>query len=92
MPRLSALKSAASDATAVSNVLRDRYGYQTTLLLNASRLEMLSALNDMREKLGANDNLLIYYAGHGELDGRQGLLGAERRRRRQQQDLDLQRA
>jgi hypothetical protein len=63
-----ALKSAASDATAVANVLRDRYGYQTNVLLNASRLEMLSALNDMREKLGANDNLLIYYAGHGEMD------------------------
>jgi hypothetical protein len=62
------LKSAASDATAVSSVLQSRYGYQTTVLLNASRLEMLSALNDMREKLGANDNLLIYYAGHGEID------------------------
>jgi len=63
-----ALKSAASDATAVANVLRDRYGYQTNVLLNASRLEILSALNDAREKLGANDNLLIYYAGHGEMD------------------------
>ncbi len=65
-----ALKTAASDATAVSNLLRDRYGYQTTLLLNASRLEMLSALNDMREKLKPEDNLLIYYAGHGEVDGK----------------------
>ena len=64
-----ALKSAASDATAVSNVLQSRYGYSTTVLLNASRLEILSALNDAREKLGANDNLLIYYAGHGEMDG-----------------------
>jgi uncharacterized caspase-like protein len=63
-----ALKSAASDATAVSNVLQSRYGYQTTVLLNASRLEILSALNDAREKLGNNDNLLIYYAGHGEMD------------------------
>ncbi|MEO8161823.1 MAG: caspase family protein, partial [Arenimonas sp.] len=63
-----ALKSAASDATAVANVLRSRYGYQTTVLLNASRLQMLSALNDMREQLGVNDNLLIYYAGHGEID------------------------
>jgi hypothetical protein len=63
-----ALKSAASDATAVSNVLRSRYGYQTTLLLNASRLEIMTALDDMRQKLGANDNLLIYYAGHGEID------------------------
>ncbi|HMB57874.1 MAG TPA: caspase family protein [Arenimonas sp.] len=68
-----ALKTAASDATAVSNVLRDRYGYQTTLLLNSSRLETLTALNEMREKLGPQDNLLIYYAGHGEIDGgRQG--------------------
>lgn len=67
-----ALKTAASDATAVSNLLSSRYGYQTTLLLNSSRLEMLSALNDMREKLGPQDNLLIYYAGHGELDGQQG--------------------
>jgi len=67
-----ALKSAASDASAVSNVLRDKYGYQTTLLLNAGRLEMLSALNDMREKLQPEDNLLIYYAGHGELAGPQG--------------------
>jgi hypothetical protein len=63
-----ALKSAASDATAVANVLRSRYGYETTVLLNATRLQTLSALNDMREKLGANDNLLIYYAGHGEID------------------------
>jgi Caspase domain len=68
------LKSAGSDATAVSTVLRDRYGYQTTLLLNAGRLEILTALDEMREKLGANDNLLIYYAGHGEIDaaGKQG--------------------
>lgn len=68
------LKSAGADATAVSTVLRDRYGYQTTLLLNAGRLEILTALNEMREKLGTNDNLLIYYAGHGEIDaaGKQG--------------------
>jgi hypothetical protein len=68
----SSLKSAANDATAVSTVLRDRYGYQTTLLLNAGRLETLSALNDMREKLKPEDNLLVYYAGHGELAGAQG--------------------
>jgi hypothetical protein len=66
------LKSAASDATAVSQVLKARYGFQTDLLLNASRLEILTALNTMREKLGPDDNLLIYYAGHGELQGRQG--------------------
>ena len=63
-----ALKSAASDATAVANVLRNRYGYQTKLLLNAGRLETMTALDDMRQQLGPQDNLLIYYAGHGEID------------------------
>lgn len=66
------LQSARSDATAVSQVLKARYGYQSTLLLDASRLEILTALNAMREKLGPDDNLLIYFAGHGELKGSQG--------------------
>lgn len=66
------LQSARSDATAVSQVLRARYGYQTSLLLDASRLEILTALNTMREKLGPNDNLLVYFAGHGEIKGTQG--------------------
>ncbi|HEX5756293.1 MAG TPA: caspase family protein [Arenimonas sp.] len=67
-----ALKSAANDATAVSDMLRKRYGYETTLLLNASRLEILSALDAMREQLKPEDNLLIYYAGHGEIDAASG--------------------
>ena len=67
-----ALESAVSDSVALSQVLKSRYGYQTTLLNNASRLEILTALNNMREKLGPDDNLLIYYAGHGEVKGRQG--------------------
>ncbi len=69
-----ALQSAVNDATAVAQLLRNRYGYQTQLLLNATRFDALSALNDMREKLTADDNLLVYYAGHGEVsaDGKQG--------------------
>ena len=62
------LQSAVEDATAVAQVLRERYGYDTKLLLNGTRFEMLSALNEMRESLGDEDSLLIYYAGHGELD------------------------
>jgi hypothetical protein len=68
-----ALKGAVADATTVAGLLKNRYGYETRLLTNANRFEMLSALNDMREQLKEEDNLLIYYAGHGELDaGRQG--------------------
>ena len=61
------LQSAANDANAVADLLRKRYGYEATVLLNASRLEILTALNEMRETLKPEDNLLIYYAGHGEI-------------------------
>lgn len=68
-----ALRSAVADATTVAGLLKSRYGYETRLLTNANRFEMLSALNDLREQLKEEDNLLVYYAGHGELDsGRQG--------------------
>ena len=62
------LKTAANDARAIAQVLRDDYGFEVTLLLNAERVDMIDALDHLTETLGANDNLLIYYAGHGYLD------------------------
>ncbi len=69
-PGYATLKSAANDANAVADMLTSRYGYQTSLVLNGGRLEILTALNEMREQLKPDDNLLIYYAGHGEIDSR----------------------
>jgi TPR repeat protein len=67
------LAGAGGDAKAVAALLQSRYGYDVRVLANANRFEMLSALNDLREKLTDNDNLLVYFAGHGELDAsRQG--------------------
>jgi hypothetical protein len=68
--QMRALKTAVADAREVARVLELDYGFQVRLLVNASRYEILAALNDMREKLTEKDNLLIYYAGHGELDER----------------------
>ncbi len=62
------LTSAGSDARKVAEVLKQRYGFETTLLLNASRYDILSALNELREGLTADDNLMVYFAGHGEID------------------------
>lgn len=72
--RFPALGSAVNDATAVAQLLRERYGYETRLLLNATRMDVLSALAELRQTLKPEDNLLVYYAGHGELsaDGREG--------------------
>ncbi len=62
------LKTAADDARAVAKILRDTYGFDVTLLVNATRADIVDALDDFREKLDDTTNLLIYYAGHGWLD------------------------
>jgi Caspase domain len=64
------LQTAAEDATAVEAALRQRYGFQTTLLLDAqaTRAGIMDALSHYRQALTENDSLLIYYAGHGQYD------------------------
>jgi uncharacterized caspase-like protein len=66
--QLPKLHSAIPDAKAIAAVLKRRYGFEVTTLLDANRYDILSTLNDIRAKLGKDDSLLIYYAGHGELD------------------------
>ncbi|MEE8536064.1 MAG: caspase family protein, partial [Kiloniellales bacterium] len=62
------LKTAAADARAAAAVLRDRYGFEVTLLENATRYQIITALDKLRAKLTEDDNLMIYYAGHGIVD------------------------
>ncbi|HEX6143813.1 MAG TPA: caspase family protein, partial [Geminicoccaceae bacterium] len=65
---LPSLQSAVNDARAVAEVLSEKYGFNVTLLENADRYAILSTLNELRGRLTENDNLIVYYAGHGELD------------------------
>ncbi|MDP1770397.1 MAG: caspase family protein [Nitrospirota bacterium] len=62
------LMNAISDATAIAKVLKEQYGFQVTLLKDASRGQIMKALNQYRKVLTEKDNLLIYYAGHGHLE------------------------
>jgi uncharacterized caspase-like protein len=62
------LNTAIADATAVSSLLKDRYGFRVTLLKDATRKDILKALNELRKTLTERDQLLIYYAGHGFLE------------------------
>jgi len=62
------LKTALGDAQAVASTLRSQYGFETKLLPDATRDQILTALDDYRRKLSGDSNLLIYYAGHGYYD------------------------
>ena len=66
--RLSRLETAVNDASAVHDLLLRRYGFESRLLLNPTRDELVGAMEKLRSELSEHDNLLIYYAGHGQLD------------------------
>ncbi|MCR9096164.1 MAG: caspase family protein [bacterium] len=65
---LPALGNAVRDARAVGALLEQGYGYEVTTLENPGRADILKALVGLRRTLSEDDNLLIYYAGHGWLD------------------------
>ena len=62
------LKTASADANAIAQLLHERYGFTTNVLLNGTRTRILTALNEYRRTLPGDSNLLIYYAGHGHHD------------------------
>lgn len=73
------LKTAINDARGVAGVLRDRYGFNVRLLENATRDEMVFEFARLTQNMGKDDNVLVYYAGHGVItdDGEGHWLGVE---------------
>ncbi|MHC4560976.1 MAG: caspase family protein [Planctomycetota bacterium] len=65
---LTKLQTARRDAAAVAKVLEKHYRFKVKTLFDATRRQILLALGEYRGKLTKDDNLLIYYAGHGWLD------------------------
>jgi len=65
---LEKLDAAENDAVVIADVLTNKYGFEVDLLLNADYDTTVNSLFKITNKLKKDDNLLIYYAGHGELD------------------------
>ena len=63
------LNTARTGAVTLAKILENDYGFDDiTLLTDASRREILIALNRLSRRVEPNDNVLIFYAGHGYLD------------------------
>jgi hypothetical protein len=62
------LISAKNDAMEVSKVLKNEYGFKIQILRDATRQQIVNALNNLRKTVSVDDSVLIYYAGHGEFD------------------------
>jgi hypothetical protein len=53
------------DVERAARILADKYGFTVQILEDANDITMLKTINDMNAVLKPEDNLLIYYAGHG---------------------------
>jgi hypothetical protein len=71
------LRTPVDDAAAVAGLLHDRFGFETSLdlgeggplplvLSDVGRRDVFQALAQLRRRLGENDSLLVFYAGHGD--------------------------
>lgn len=64
------LENAVADTQALKTILHEKYRFEadyTVELYNeeATRANILSAIDRLTERIGPKDNLMIYYAGHG---------------------------
>jgi len=66
-----ALKTPIDDAKAIASVLEQRYGFRTTTLLDADFSTIVGGIVELSTQIGADDNVLIYFAGHGLLNAAQ---------------------
>jgi len=64
---LNRLDTPKYDVEAIAKILKERYGFKTTIIPNPKNSdELLGILDGFNKKITSNDNLLIYYAGHGD--------------------------
>jgi tRNA A-37 threonylcarbamoyl transferase component Bud32 len=70
--KFESLPTAVDDARAVSQLLSSKYGFNVTRLENAKAQQILDALRATGKQMTNRDNLLVFYAGHGELKGGKG--------------------
>jgi hypothetical protein len=62
------LPEARETAQRLARLLETRYGFRVRLLLDGSRAAILGALNELRQTLRPEDNLLVFYAGRSTED------------------------
>jgi len=63
--KINNLDTPINDINRVADVLSKQYGFHVQKVINADDVGVMEAINNINAQLTGNDNLLIYYAGHG---------------------------
>lgn len=66
------LKTPINDVNRLEKILKEKYKFSTKKLINPSRRDLLKQINNYTKSLSKNDNLIIYYAGHGMQKSNEG--------------------
>ena len=70
-PKVFNLENPIDDARALQKVLLNKYYFKAeniSLLENPTREQIINSFDDLSTKLNSDDNLLVFYAGHGWWD------------------------
>lgn len=66
------LESAISDTEAIGQLFANKLGYETRIVKNATRADIIRTLNELAIEMEASDSLVVYYAGHGYMNQKTG--------------------
>jgi uncharacterized protein len=59
------LESPLNDIALARQILEEKYGFTVFVVADGDNVSVMQAINDLNEVVGDNDNLLLFYAGHG---------------------------
>ena len=59
------LKTPRSDVNLLAGILRDRFGYDTKTVFDATKADIIRNVTTFGRQIREEDQLIVYYAGHG---------------------------
>jgi len=62
---IESLATPLSDLNRAKQILEERYGFTVFVIEDGDNVSVMKAINDLYEVVGEEDNLLLFYAGHG---------------------------
>ncbi len=62
---IESLETPLNDVKRAKQILEERYGFTVFTIEDSDNVALMEAINDLYDVVGENDNLLLFYAGHG---------------------------
>lgn len=61
------LETPIADVSTIASVLQTRFGFETRIVKDAGKTQLIEAFNDIAAQAAPDDSVLLFYAGHGYL-------------------------